>query len=37
VLITDGSEENKYVLDWYELQGLTPFEKAGVQGFWRKR
>jgi len=34
-LITGSSEENRYVLDWYEKQGLRPFEKDEIKGFWR--
>ena len=33
VLITDGSEENRYILDWYKRQGLLPFEEMGLVGF----
>ena len=34
-LITDGSVENQYVVDWYQQQGMVPFEKVQTVGYYR--
>ena len=35
VLITDGQEENGHVIEYYQRQGLTCFEEAGIVGLLR--
>ncbi|MCL1990403.1 MAG: GNAT family N-acetyltransferase [Defluviitaleaceae bacterium] len=37
VLITDGSDENKSVINYYESQGLKTFENAGICGLFRMK
>jgi len=35
VLITDGSEENKAAIEFYQKQGLKTFDESGLCGLWR--
>jgi len=35
VLMTDGSEENKATIKYYEKLGLKTFDDTGICGLWR--
>ena len=35
VLITDGSEENKAAIEFYQKLGLRTFDETGICGLWR--
>jgi len=37
VLITDGSEENREIIEYYKNLGLRTFTDAGLCGLWRMK